>query len=350
MASVLNPEPFQERFDQLLTVIESLKRLQNLSSTLAKSVRNAEEIDLSIIDLVADAWLTILEDGLIRKGFEEDAARPTGDATIHWVTTEVLKRVEFIVGEINRTLDEAKKIPVDWAYLLADELDKVISVARTFHSEGQRGEIHRRQLHHAANLLRQAGAVQELRTITTNASQALQRAENSAFKASKAAGSTGNNILAQHYQDLAVNESTTAHKFRLWTIISTIVGGAIAGIFVLGSSLGWDKLQIDSDDWVHLVQRAITTVAVFGLSAYLARQAHQHRMMANWAGSLAVQLKTFEAFLDPIKSEEVRDLLRTSFATRVFGDHPVIKGEPSEIGTAGVAEKALDMLAKRSSR
>lgn len=350
MASVVNPEPFRERFDLLLTVIESLKQVKDHSDKAAQVVTDADEIDLASINLVVDAWLTVLEDGLIREEFEERADKPVGDATIHWVTTEVLQRVQSLVGEIDGALTTLKRMPSAnaWVVLLAEELKAVLSIAATFRSD--QGEIHRRQLSHAASLLRQVESEKNLRRIEASASQALTRAEASADLASEAAGSTGESMMGQHYQDLATNESDTARQFRFWTIISTIFGGMTAGIFVLGPTLGWDEVNVESGDWVHLVQRSIVTAAVFAFSAYLARQAHQHRAMANWAGSLAVQLQTFEAFLAPIKSEDVRDQLRTSFATRVFGDHPAIKGEPSETRTAAVAEKALDIIAKNSGK
>lgn len=352
MASVVNPEPFRERFDLLLAVIKSLKQMKDHSGKVAPFVRDADEIDLTSIDLIVDAWLAVLEDGLIREGFEEDANEPVGDATIHWVTTEVLQRVQFLVGEINGVLTTLKGMPSAdaWVVHLTEELKAVLSKAELFGLAGQRGEIHRRRLSHAASLLRQVETEKSLRMIEASASQALTRAEASAAKASEAAGSTSESTMAQHYQALATNESDAARQFRFWTIISTIFGGMTAGIFVLGPTLGWDEVNVESGDWVHLVQRSIVTAAVFAFSAYLSRQAHQHRAMANWAGSLAVQLQTFEAFLAPINSEDVRDHLRTSFATRVFGNHPAIKGEPSETGTTAVAEKALDIIAKNSGK
>jgi hypothetical protein len=68
--------------------------------------------------------------------------------------------------------------------------------------------------------------------------------------------------------------------------------------------------------------------------------------MANWAGSLAVQLKTFESYLSPIDDDAVKNELRKSFAARVFGDHPSMKGEPSVAPTAGLGEKAVDLATK----
>ncbi|RKO26120.1 hypothetical protein D7Z96_05070 [Pseudarthrobacter phenanthrenivorans] len=70
---------------------------------------------------------------------------------------------------------------------------------------------------------------------------------------------------------------------------------------------------------MSLIQRAILLAGAFGLAGYLARQAHQHRSMANWAGSMAVQLKTFDTYLAAIDSSETKDELRMAFAARAFG-------------------------------
>ncbi|XAS74077.1 hypothetical protein VUN82_09710 [Micrococcaceae bacterium Sec5.1] len=352
MADVADPEPFRARFDILTAVIESLQRLKGHASKLVPVIKDDDQIDLVSVDLVIDAWLTVLEDDYILVGFEEDAETPAGDATIHWVTTDVLQRAQSAIAQLDKILTTLKGLPTATAPLgeLAKELDGVLATARSFGMEGQRGEIHRRRLADAANILRQYESQTHLRRIAAQANQALNRTEASASKASEAAGVTSESVMAAHYKALADAESTTAGIFRMWTIISTIFAGATAGAFLLGPSFGWAAVAIAPNDWVHLIQRAIITAAVFAFAAYLARQAHQHRSMANWAGSLAVQLKTFEAFLAPIASEEVRDQLRMSFATRAFGDHPAIKGEPSGGGASALTEKAIDLLAKNSGK
>jgi hypothetical protein len=352
LAGTESPEPFRERLDILLATIKSLKRLRSLANELVPVVRNTDKTDLASLDLVIDAWLTVLEDDFIRVGFEEDAEKPEGDATIHWVTTERLKRAQASVAELIKILTTPKGLPAAFFQIgeLAKELDSVLATARGFGMKGERGEVHRRRLSDAANLIRQYESQANLRRIETYANQALNRTEASASKASEAAGATSESAMAAHYQSLAEDESSAARKFRFWTIVSTIFAGVTAAVFLLGPAFGWEAVAIEKNDWVHLIQRAIVTAAVFGFAAYLARQAHQHRSMANWAGSLAVQLKTFEAFLAPVSSEEVRDQLRVSFAARAFGEHPVIKGDPSVAGTSALTEKAIDLLAKQSGK
>lgn len=354
----MKSEPHAERLALLLTVIDLLKRTKR-RFTSQYSANHLRDGDAAAIDLVLEAWLAVLEDEEIFVGFEESAKNPIGDATIHWVTAEVLERVDSLLTALDRTLDKGGILPFVRRYIsdLADELASVILTGKGFAHQGQRGERHLQQLSHVEDLLRQFDSgifvrVSERTAIKAaeRTQKAAERTQDIATKASKAAGITGETVMSQHYESLANNESETARRFRFWTIVSSVFGGVTAAVFVLGPTFGWAAVNIEPGDWVHLVQRAIVTAAVFAFSAYLARQSHQHRTMANWAGSLAVQLKTFEAFLAPITSEDVRDRLRTSFAERVFGEHPVLKGEPSGTGTADVAEKALDILAKNSAK
>ncbi|MEI2278284.1 hypothetical protein OHC50_12525 [Paenarthrobacter ilicis] len=352
MANLDSPEPYRERFDLLVEVIDGLKKLQADFGKVAQVVKEEDELDLETAEQVVTAWLTVLEDEYIRKGFEESADNPVGDASIHWVTTPVLRSVQSSIEQLNKVMTSLEGLPtvLAWVGQLRDDLKGVLQKAKGFGVEGLSGAIHKRRLAEAEGMLQLLEAQRNIRRIETNANQALDRTEAAASKASEAAGVTSESVMASHYKAMADGESAKAGNFRLWTMVSTLFAGATAGVFLLGPALGWEAIAIDASDWVHLIQRAIVTAAIFAFAAYLARQAHQHRSMANWAGSLAVQLQTFEAFLAPISSEEVQDQLRVSFAGRAFGDHPTIKGEPVGAGSSALTEKAIDLLAKNAGK
>lgn len=344
MERVVKSEPHADLFGSLLLVIDSLKRTRTLFKSVASRMSDS---DAAASDQVIEAWLEVLEDG-----FREIAKNPLNDVTIHGLTTEVLERVQALLEPLDFTLGKNGDIPFVRHYIsqLADELASVIAAGKGYIPQDHRGEKHLRLLTSVEEVLRKFDPGIFLRISERTAIKAAERTQDIATTASKAAGITGETLMYQHYDSLANIESKTARRFRFWTIVSSVFGGVTAAVFVLGPTLGWAAVNIEPGDWVHLVQRAIVTAAVFAFSAYLARQSHQHRTMANWAGSLAVQLRTFEAFLAPITSEDVRDRLRTSFAARVFGEHPVLKGEPSGTATADVAEKALEILAKNSAK
>lgn len=175
---------------------------------------------------------------------------------------------------------------------------------------------------------------------------AADESEKGAKAVARAAGKTGDEVMSSFYAKLAKNEGKRADNFRWLTVFLALIAAGVALAFVLGhgSSVPW--LEIASDDYVHLAQRAILVAGAFGLAGYFARQAHQHRSMANWAGSLAVQLQTFDAYVAAITDADVADDLRKSFGARVFGDHPAIKGEPTVTPSAAAMDTAVGWAAK----
>jgi hypothetical protein len=173
---------------------------------------------------------------------------------------------------------------------------------------------------------------------------AQEKAEKSATKASTAAGRAGGDTIFSFYQDFADAEGVAADRYRKWTIWAGLGAGLTAAVFLILPEFG--ALRIEANDYVHLVQRVVVTVAVFGMAGYFARQAHQHRVLANWASAMAVQLKTFEAYVDPIEDQAVRDDLRKTFAGRAFGDHPAMKGEATPSPTPAAIEAAMQLIAK----
>jgi hypothetical protein len=179
------------------------------------------------------------------------------------------------------------------------------------------------------------------------AQEAAASAEESATKASSAAGSTADQVMSAFYEKLGNDEQSTANLFRRWAIGLGSFAGAMAWVFLSGGdSLGFGWLDIAAGDYVHLIQRGLVLAAFFALATYLAKQAHQHRTMANWARSLAVQLKTFDAFVDAIDDASVRNELRQAFAARVFGDHPAVKGEPALSASSQSVTALTEVLAK----
>ncbi|WP_136017931.1 hypothetical protein [Arthrobacter silvisoli] len=197
------------------------------------------------------------------------------------------------------------------------------------------------QIEKASELSR---AVEKAKDAVAKAEASAETAETSASSASTAAGTAGDAALSSFYAELAASEKTSANGFRWATIAGGVVAGLTTAAFLVLPEFG--VFEIEPSDYVHLLQRVIVTAAIFGLAGYFARPAHHHRSLANWAGALAVQLKTFEAYLAPIDNSAVKDDLRKSFALRAFGDHPAMKGEPSVAPSAGAMENAAAVAAK----
>ncbi|MEV7458172.1 hypothetical protein [Pseudarthrobacter oxydans] len=175
-----------------------------------------------------------------------------------------------------------------------------------------------------------------------------EKAEAAASAASTAAGLTGDALMSSFYSELTKSEKSAANTFRWLTVFLLLVATGMALFFVLGhgSGIPWLDTASDGEAYATLIQRAILLAGTFGLAGYLARQAHQHRSMANWAGSMAVQLKTFDTYVAAIDSSETKDELRKAFAARVFGEHPPIKGEPPVAPSAAAMDTAVEWAAK----
>lgn len=188
--------------------------------------------------------------------------------------------------------------------------------------------------------------MQSAEASATRAAEALTRAEASAALVSQVAGATADVVISSHFQAMATDELSSANEFRLWTMRAMGVGGIIGAVFLLGPALGVSALEIETGDYVHLLQRVLVVGAVFAFAAYTGRQAHNHRTQANWAASLAVQLQTFDAYCDAIDDQASKDQLRTAFAARAFGEHPALRGESSSDNGDALVQKAADLASK----
>jgi hypothetical protein len=157
-------------------------------------------------------------------------------------------------------------------------------------------------------------------------------------------GEEGDKELSSGYAALAESEGRASTRYRVATLCLSVAAGVLGIGFLVPT--GVEGLTLIAGDYVHLAQRALALAGVFGLAGYCARQAHQHRSMANWARALAVQLKTFDAYLSPIDDVAVKDALRVSFASRVFGEHPVMRGEPTVSSQSTAIDSIAGMAAK----
>lgn len=83
-----------------------------------------------------------------------------------------------------------------------------------------------------------------------------------------------------------------------------------------------------------------------GVGTYLLRQATYHRSIAVWADAIKVQLQTFDSYTALVGSDSQRDVLRSEFAKRVFGNEPTgSKSADSDVSLTDVSS-LIDSLAK----
>lgn len=335
---------------RILAFEESRSQLHVLSDSLESLLRPlSDEDEFMSADLVlyATLWRRVLDADAAKVSY---AAAPAELRATLWLNSTLLESLSIQLMVIKQKLESLLDVSAANYHVgqLGDELEAAIrrykSGNLSYLPAGYRSEL---------DLLVEGIAremdeyrARNLDRLADRAERAVSRTEAAAEAASAAAGVAGEAVLSAHYDSLAKDERAAANLFRwLTTFLALVAGGAALG-FVLGSGSGIPWLDIQAGDFVHLLQRGLLVGGVLGLAGYFARQAHQHRSMANWAGSLAVQLKTFESYLSPISDDQVKNELRRLFAARVFGDHPAMKGEPSVTPTAEMGEKAMDLAAK----
>lgn len=196
-----------------------------------------------------------------------------------------------------------------------------------------------------ATVTQQASALLDQAALRASAEQLNEELRDTVDKAKDAVGDVGNASLAGHFASYADKEVESANRFRLAALIGFGLALSFALIFGNGKD-GW--FLAFQNDWTALAFKVAGAVGIGGISAYLARQGGQHRRMANWARSMAVQLQSFPAFVEPLAYEEQAEMYRM-LARRVLTAPPEKSGSASEdsVGMAQLLDLATN-LAKRS--
>ncbi|MBA8793670.1 hypothetical protein FHX74_001275 [Friedmanniella endophytica] len=142
----------------------------------------------------------------------------------------------------------------------------------------------------------------------------------------ESAGSVAESELAQQFAGYQVAQLRASWG---WLIVSVFALAATVGVALaaLNQSVGLG--------WQSYVSHLLVALPCLGLAAYCSREASRHRQASQWAGRLAVQLKSVGAFTGRL-SNESRDAVLTSFGHYVFGPHSVsddnqIQSVPPEI-------------------
>ena len=335
-----------DRLDHLRRTARDVKTLRSVLRQATASERLGPDhgIDVDSLRSIVDLWDFLLSNPAVQSTYAE---APLSEPDAHWLTPEILDAVDAEVRDARQYLNSLRALAFLESVIrhLMGWMEEVLKRGNALPPNDEESRRALEFAHGGLQTLVQRRSWQVLKQVELAADSAAA----SATTASEAAGNAGENAMATHFDALAKEEVAAAGRFRRWTIGMMIVGGLVAGVLLLAPALGWPALAIEAGDYVHLTQRVIVTAAVFGLAGYFARQAAHHRTTANWARALAVQLKTFDAFIDPVASREVKEALRTKFAERVFGEPPAAKGDVSDLSPSPLAEKVLDLLSRGKS-
>ncbi len=126
--------------------------------------------------------------------------------------------------------------------------------------------------------------------------------------------------LSGHFEKLAREQGVASWLFRAGASVLAITAGVV-GVRLGPGTTGW------GDALAH----AAIVLAIGGLSAYVARLGSSHRLTADWARSIKVQMDSFEDFIATIDDSATRQRIHEEFARRVLGAPPTGSGDETPL-------------------
>lgn len=326
---------------------QAVRRLVEMKNSLLEPLEDRDNFPVEDFAFYLQIWDDLLSSSTAADSL---AHMPSEGYVSYWINPQMLYNVMSAVSSIStelQTLTDPSAAAV-WAKTLIKELEGCLRRAKVSRFS-EAPENLRERIRDLVNGL--DNTVEEykrshLENLAVTAREAAQSAVSSATSASSAAGLTGEAATSRYYDRLATDELSQANRFRMLTVATVVTGILGTAAFVLGPELNWAWTRIEPTDYVHVFQRALLIGAVAGLAGYFSRQSHHHRATANWASSLAVQLKTFSAFLAPLNNQQLADELRKDFGARVFGEHPAMKRSPKINASAESLDTTLDLITK----
>ena len=169
--------------------------------------------------------------------------------------------------------------------------------------------------------IEQAEIAQELRAALGHARSTVRELNEAAASAQTAAGFVSGAKLTDRFKKLSTDHFTAAVVFRILTVAAVALG--IVGTFALGFVPGVP--QGGTTTTGDALLRISLLGAVLGLATYFGSQAAYHRDLGTWARTIKEQLLTFDGYVEPLTDNDLRNHLRTAFASRVFGSSPESK-------------------------
>lgn len=153
--------------------------------------------------------------------------------------------------------------------------------------------------------------------------QAVEEATSSATHVKEIAGTAAQGDLALKFQGLADKETTTANIAR---------GAVITILIATFALLGWLLFLEPNGDisWTDLTRRIALPIPGLILAVYLSKEASRHRSVADWARALEVQLRTINAYTDPLEPADRQDI-RAFFGRRVFSSPELRTDDKSQM-------------------
>ncbi|WP_020109768.1 hypothetical protein [Nocardia sp. 348MFTsu5.1] len=163
----------------------------------------------------------------------------------------------------------------------------------------------------------------------------VRTAESAAEQAQTATGNAGQDVIGSTFKTAAEDEAAQAKRWT-WAVFALVVSGAAGTLtFVTVEN---DLLTSVSAGWA-LIFKALIGLPFYGLAAYCAHVAGEHRSLARHFRILSVQLRSVGAYVAPM-SDEQRSELRMILGRQAFSA-PV----PADVPSPGISPGADDLTA-----
>lgn len=262
----------------------------------------------------------------------------------HWVFTLTGQLLDFVSDDVALRPD-AKARP-----FREREKQRISSLGRraqrNYYAAEHRHDLEKRvsDLQAALDTTREdtTAALERLDEAQTRTENVLQMAEN-------AAGDIGTGEFQKHFVKLEADESDIANKFRNWTMVGIGLAIVLAALSAAGVGRTLGTGTTDAARWVEFASHLTIVAGVGALTAYLGRQSGQHRRTANWAQSVAVQLRSFPALAAPA-SGTVEDALYVALANRVLAAPPEKGVEPDNTGVTSAQVMDIVLAAMKKTQ
>ncbi len=160
----------------------------------------------------------------------------------------------------------------------------------------------------------------------------------------EAAGETGQEVIGQTFGTAADTEAASAKWWTAAVVVLVLLGlaGTLAVVHFENDLLG------SLDGGWGLIFKALVGLPLYGLAAYCAHVAGEHRTLARHFRILAVQLRAVGAYIEPLLEDqrsELRMILgRQAFSSPTPADAGRDSLNPAQAELTALLGKALDLI------
>lgn len=283
----------EDAYQDVASMLEAVKRVVDALGETRSRSRLSESIDLANY-LLGIEWQSNDREIVAIKALPVDIVR------------QPLPVLEQVIKSPTRdVMDVAADKLFDWVSRCGKGLTAVIE---GLPSSEQRAYF-RGALKYLENAIAVSKTLLELEDVTQDLESKNQQAQETLDIAQESNTAVGAENLSNHFSTLASSQAVVANA---WTLAAMALLAITAGVAFLMLEASNGEMSL-----AHFA-RLTVTLPLAGAGVYAARIAGHYRHTAQWAHSIAVQLKTIRAYSDSLSGDS-KNALRYELGARAFG-------------------------------